>query len=85
MKNKYNVQVTLLSSGKAFLYSDYLPGNKHAVRKPRLIEDVYREICDEKIPDTRYYLALEVGGTYLGDDKGSDVSMPTIKYNFKKP
>ena len=38
------------------LFNAYLPNKKHEPRKARLIEDVYKEISDEPIPDGRYYL-----------------------------
>jgi len=44
MKAEYKVNITLVSSGKVVLYNSYHPGNPHAVRRPRNIEDVYREI-----------------------------------------
>lgn len=82
MKNKFNIDITLVSSGKVALYNSYLPGNKHSVRRPRLIEEVYREITDEPIPEGRYYLALEIGGEVIGE--GCDFMIPTIKYIFEK-
>ena len=81
MKADYNVDVTLISSGKVARYNGYLPGNKHAVRLPRNIEDVYREIAEDAIPENRAYLALEIGGEDLTE--GCDFAMPTIKYYFK--
>ncbi len=82
MKERYNVDITLVSSGKVALYNGYLPGNKHAVRKPRRIEEVYREIADDAIPDTRNYLVLEIGGEDLSE--GCDFTMPSIKYIFQQ-
>ena len=35
MKTRFNIEVTLVSSGKIALYNGYLPGNKHAVRLDR--------------------------------------------------
>lgn len=81
MKERYNIEITLVSSGKVALYNGYLPGNKHAVRRPRLIEDVYREIAEDQIPDSRNYLAVEVGGEELTE--GCDFTMPTVKYYFR--
>ena len=81
MKTRFNIDITLVSSGKVALYNGYLPGNKHAVRKPRYIEEVYREISEELIPDGRRYLALELGGEEISE--GCDFSMPTVKYYFK--
>lgn len=80
MKERFNIEVTLISSGKVALYNGYLPGNKHSVRLPRNIEDIYREIAEEPIPEGRYYLALELGGEVIGE--GCDFMMPTIKYIF---
>lgn len=81
MKERFNIDVTLVSSGKIALYNGYLPGNKHAVRLGRRIEEVYREISDEPIPEGRKYLALELGGEVIGE--GCDFSMPTTKYYFE--
>ena len=82
MKQKYNIDITLVSCGRMALYNGYLPGKKHEPRKAKKIEDVYFEITDEPLPEGRYYLQLELGGEVLGD--GSDFSIPTIKYNFEK-
>jgi len=80
MKERFNIDVTLISCGRIALYNSYLPGNKHGVRKPRLIEEVYKEISDEPIPDGRYYLPLELGGEVIGED--CDFMIPTVKYIF---
>jgi hypothetical protein len=80
MKKRHNVDVTLVSSGKIALFNAYLPGKKHDARRPRKIEEVYREISDDPIPEGRYYLALEIGGSDLSDN--ADFSMPTVKYIF---
>ena len=80
MKTTYGVDITLVSSGQVALFNGYLPGNKHGVRRPRHIEDVYREISDAPIPEGRRYLALELGGEVI--DEGCDFSMPTVKYYF---
>jgi len=34
----------------------------------RPIEDVYAEVCDDKLPDTRNYICLEVGGNVIVAD-----------------
>ncbi len=78
---KYQVEITLVSSGKVALYNGYLPGNKHGVRLTRTPEDVYHEIAEDQIPEGRRYLALELGGEVIGE--GCDFSMPTVKYYFK--
>jgi Ubiquitin fold domain len=82
MKAKFNIEITLVSSGRSALYNAYLPGNKHAVRLPRNMEEVYREIAEEPIPEGRNYLALEIGGEVIGE--GCDFMVPTVKYYFQK-
>jgi hypothetical protein len=83
LKSKYNVDITMMSCGpKTVLYNGYLPGGKHNARKPRLIEEVYRETCEIPLPECRNYLALQVGGEDA--EEGCDVTMPIIKYIFKQ-
>jgi ubiquitin-activating enzyme E1 len=83
LKERFNVDITLVSAAKVVLYNGYLPGGKHNDRKPRLVEDIYREIApDDPIPDGRYYLPLEVGGEFIPE--GCDFQMPTVKYIFKQ-
>jgi len=81
MKDKYNIDVTLVASGKIALYNMYLPGKKHEPRKVREISEVYSEITEEKFPDGRYYMIIELGGEVIGE--GCDFSIPTVKYIFK--
>lgn len=81
MKADFNVDVTMVTSGNIIIYSAYLPGNKHASRRPRKIEDIYYELAEDPLPRDRTYLALEIGGEVIGE--GCDFQMPTIKYFFK--
>lgn len=41
------VEITLVSCGNYALYNGWLPGNKHAPRLARKIEDVYNEIAED--------------------------------------
>lgn len=76
----HNIDITLISAGKVCVYNQYLPGQKHAPRLERTIEDIYREISEEPIPEGRHWLPLEFGGEVK--ESGEDFSMPTCKYNF---
>lgn len=82
MKEKYSIDVTLLSSGKIAVYNAYLPGKKHEPRKEREISEIYRSISDEPIPDSRNYMIIEVGGEVIGE--GCDFAVPTVKYIFRE-
>lgn len=79
LKQLHNVNVTMLACGKICLYNEYLPGNKHAARRPRKIEEVYQEISEEEIE--KNYLILELGGETIPD--GADFSMPPVAYYFR--
>ncbi|CDW78639.1 ubiquitin-activating enzyme e1 family protein [Stylonychia lemnae] len=80
MKSRFNIEVTLVYSGDQPLYDTYSVGNKHAVRKSRNIEDVYRELSSEPIIEGRNYLAIGLGGNCIGED--ACFNMPIIKYFF---
>lgn len=80
-KEKYSVEITLISAGQVVLFNAYLPGNKHAARLPRHPEDIYREVSDAPIPEGRTYLAFELAGSCIGEE--ADFAMPTLKYIFQ--
>jgi hypothetical protein len=81
MKERFNIDITLVSCGKMALFNSYLPGKKHEPRRSREMAEVYREISDEPIPEGRKYLAIELGGEAIGT--GADFSIPTVKYYFE--
>ena len=74
LKERIGVDITLVSSGKYAIYNAYLPGNKHASRLTRPIEDVYSEIAEagHEIPATRNYLVIEVSGSLEVDGEEAD-------------
>lgn len=82
MKDTHQIEITLVSSGKSALYNGYLPGNKHAVRLDRNMEDVFNEIAEDKPPASRNYLAMEIGGEFIPE--GCDFQMPPIQYYFRE-
>lgn len=69
----------MVACGSIALYNAYMPGGKHAARLPRIIEELLFEITQEKLPEGRRYLVLEIGGA---DAEGVDFQMPPIKYIF---
>lgn len=74
LKERIGVDITLVSSGKYAIYNAYLPGNKHASRLTRPIEEVYAEIAEpgHEIPATRNYLVIEVSGSLEVDGEEAD-------------
>lgn len=81
MKEKYNIEITLVASGRIALYNMYLPGKKHEPRLVREISEVYKEIAKEEFPEGRNYMILELGGEVIGEN--CDFQIPTVKYYFK--
>lgn len=80
MKTNKGVEISLITIGTVLLFNAYLPGNKHAARMPKKVEDIYREITQKDLPAGRKYLAIEVGGVIIED--GADFQMPPVKYTF---
>lgn len=81
LKEHYSVTVYSLASGTASIYNEFAPGGKHASRKQRKVEDVYKEVSEEEFMEGRDYMVLVVVGETISD--GSDFSMPPIVYYFR--
>jgi ubiquitin-activating enzyme E1 len=84
MEKNYGIEVSLVSCGNFAMYNSYLPGGKHKARLTKKIEDVYKEISAEPLPEGRYYLRLELGGAVKDSEEECDFQMPTTKYCFMK-
>jgi ubiquitin-activating enzyme E1 len=80
-KKEFNLDTSLVSCGRLALFNAYLPGNKHKPRLERKIEDIYREISDEPIPEGRRYLILDIAAD-TADDMTS-ATTPSIQYYFE--
>lgn len=80
LKNSKGLEVSSFTCGDVSLYNAWLPGNKHAVRLPRTIEEVYSEISKAPIPEGRKYLRIDVFGSII--ESGDDFIMPPVKYYF---
>jgi len=81
LKEQYKVDTTMLSVGTLALYNGYLPGNKHANRLTRKVEDVFQEVEKDKDHDeSKRYIALDVGAALI--ECGTDVTMPKVRYMF---
>lgn len=79
MRTNYEVEVQMVASGKLALYNGYLPGSGNAQRKGRIIQELYNELSEEKIPEGCRYMILELGGE---TKDGEDFQMPPIQYIF---
>jgi len=73
----------LIAAGDYAMYNSYLPGNKHATRLPKKIEEVFEEIDGKPIGAHKNNLVLQLAGSVKNDPNDSDFSMPPIKYVFR--
>jgi len=81
LKSNVGIDVSMVACGKCALYNAYLPGGKHKPRLEMKVEDIFKEVAKEEIPEGRNYLVLEVSGETIDD--GSDFNIPPVKYTFQ--
>jgi len=80
-KEKYQLEVTMLSCGVSMVYSFFLAKDKLNDRLPKKITDVIADITKQPIPETKSYLTMEVCCNRLEDDE--EVDVPYIRYQFR--
>lgn len=80
LEKTQGLEISMVACGSVALYNAYLPGGKHKARLTQKIEDILFEIKKEPMPDYRYYLILEIGGS---TKDGEDFITPPVKYCFK--
>ncbi|MCQ2819299.1 MAG: ThiF family adenylyltransferase [archaeon] len=77
IKKDYQVEVSVITSGKFTIVQTFMPSNNNKMDKK--IEEIYEEQSKSKIPESQKFLFLEVSGD-IGD---ASALMPRFKYNFK--
>jgi len=82
MKNNKGIEIQMVTCGNAALYNMYLPGNRHAPRLPKKLEDINKDIIGRDEPEGRDYLILETGGVII--ESQEDYIMPPVKYVFRQ-
>ncbi|CAM9716292.1 unnamed protein product, partial [Laminaria digitata] len=60
MKNKYGLEVTMLSHGVSILYSFFANKKKIAERLPMTLPKIVELVTKKKIPELQRYLIFEV-------------------------
>lgn len=65
MKDNKGVEIQMVTCGSVAIYNMYLPGNRHAPRLPKKMEDINKEITGKDQPEGRNYLILETGGVII--------------------
>jgi ubiquitin-activating enzyme E1 len=80
-KEKYQLEVTMLSCGVSMIYSFFMAKDKLKERLPKKLTEVVAEITKQAIPPTKSYMTMEVCCNRIEDDE--EVDVPYIRYQFR--
>lgn len=79
LMNEVGVEVMIMSAGNACLYNSYMP--QHKKRLDQKVTTLWETVTKQKLSPKKSYLTIEVSATDADD--GTDVQIPTIKFQFK--
>jgi len=79
IQKECNVEVSMLSSGVALIYSFFMAADKRKERLQMNMKDVVEHVARKQIPSHANSLTLDVMTT---DAEGEDVETPYVKYTF---
>jgi len=77
IKEKYGIQVSIMSCGKLCVYNKYGGGGNNAIRLQLTPDECYKHITQEVYPKHKKFVELEISGEALD---GVDCVTPSIKY-----
>jgi len=80
-KEKYQLDISMISCGVAMVYAFFMAKDKLAERLPKKLSEVIATINKQSI-ENKNHLTLEVCATRIEDDV--DVEVPYVKYTFRK-
>jgi len=81
-KQKYQLEVTMISCGVAMVFAFFMGKDKLAERLPKKLSEVVSLVNKQAIPESRNHLTLEICVNRIEDDEEADV--PFVKYTFRK-
>jgi len=81
-KEKYQLEVTMVSCGVSMLYSFFLSKDKLNERLPKKITEVVQLVTKQPIPENKRDLTMEICVNRMEDDE--EVDVPTVRYILKK-
>jgi len=79
-KEKYQLQISMISSGVSVIYSDFLAKDKKAERLPMKLSELIAQISKKPIPTNKRELIIEIVCSRVEDDE--DVEVPSVRYLF---
>jgi len=81
-KQKYQLQISMLSCGTAMVYAFFMDKDKLSQRLPKKLSEVVSMVNKQTIPENRNHLIMEVCVNRLEDDE--EVDVPFVKYVLRK-
>jgi len=82
-KEKYQLEISMISCGVSMVYAFFLSKDKLAERMPKKLSEVVASVNKQVVPENKNYLILEICVNRMEDDE--EVDVPFIKYTFRKP
>lgn len=79
-KEKYGLEVTMLSSGVSMLFSGFMPPKKSAERLKMTMSELIETVSKKKIPGHAKYQIVEM---MCDDYEGEDVEIPFVNVQVK--
>jgi len=80
-KEKYQLEVTMISCGVAMVYAFFMGKDKLAERMPKKLSEVVSMVNKQAIPSTKNHLTLEICVNRMEDDE--EVDVPYVRYLFR--
>jgi len=80
-KDKHQLEVTMISSGKCMLYSFFMQKDKLKDREPRKMSELVEIVSKQPLPAESNYLVFEICCNRIEDDE--EVDVPSVRYKYK--
>jgi len=81
-KDKYQLEITMISCGVAMVYAFFMTKDKLSERLPKKLSEVVSTVNKQAIPPNKNHLILEICVNRIEDDE--EVDVPYVKYTLGK-
>lgn len=82
LKEKHQLEVSMLSCGNSMLYSSFMNKEKLRGRLPKKISEIVEEITKKSLDPAKKYLVMEICCSLTTTDQ--DVDVPTVRLKFRQ-
>lgn len=82
-KDKYHLEITMISSGVSMIYSFFMNKDKLNERLNKELAEVISSVSKQPLPTNKSYLTLEICCNDLKTDDEAEVDVPFVQYKFR--